>query len=167
MYLYIHIYIYINIYVFIYICICICIYMHIHIYIHIYIYIHIFIFIYVYIYMYFHTHAYMYIQIGLERKVVIIFNFDNSYFKYFKKDSNPNICPNEFYVATTRALERLTLLHHYQNDYLPFIRQNELKNFCYVEDMDINIKRDVPKNFDTSPTELTKHITQVYIYIYV
>jgi hypothetical protein len=145
--------------------------MYIYVYGYLYVYFNVYMNLYtricLYIYMYFHTNACIYIHIGLERKVVIIFNFDNSYFKYFKKDSNPNICPNEFYVATTRALERLTLFHHYQNDYLPFIRQNELKNYCYFEDMDINIKRDVPKNFDTSPTELTKHITQVYIYIHI
>ena len=65
---------------------------------------------------------------GLERKIVIVFNFDGSYFKYFKKNSNPYECSNELYVAVTRAREHLILLHHYQNDFLPFIDQEELSN---------------------------------------
>jgi superfamily I DNA/RNA helicase len=31
---------------------------------------------------------------GLERKVVVIFNFDDSYFKYYAKEKPVNICPN-------------------------------------------------------------------------
>jgi hypothetical protein len=48
---------------------------------------------------------------GLERAVVIIFNFDFSYFKYFARDANIDKCPNIIYVATTRALQNLTLIH--------------------------------------------------------
>lgn len=70
---------------------------------------------------------------GLERKVVIIFNFDESYFKYYKTNiKNKHICPNELYVATTRALERLTLLHNYTEDYLPFVNKNKINIFCDV-----------------------------------
>ena len=54
---------------------------------------------------------------GRERKLVIIFNFDESYFYYYNKeffkqciDSEGNVdnsslnCPNEIYVACTRSL---------------------------------------------------------------
>ena len=30
---------------------------------------------------------------GLERKVVVIFEFSDNYFKYFGKDYDPNTCP--------------------------------------------------------------------------
>ena len=76
---------------------------------------------------------------GLERKVVIIMNFDNSYFLYYDKDSDPNVCPNRLYVAVTRSMERLSLFHHYEDDYLPFLlgdsRSQKLENirkYCDV-----------------------------------
>ena len=71
---------------------------------------------------------------GLERKVVIIFNFDNSYFEFYKKDANPCICSNELYVATTRGIDHLTLFHHYNNEYLHFIDKNNIQTYCHFED---------------------------------
>ena len=99
---------------------------------------------------------------GLERKVIIIFNFDNSYFEYYKKGKNPFVCPNELYVATTRGLEHLSLLHHYTNDYLPFICKDKIQLYCYVEYNEVLClyKNNNSKNFDTSPTDLIKHIPQ-------
>jgi len=60
---------------------------------------------------------------GLERKVVIVFNIDDSYFKYYKKNVNPYSCPNEIYVALTRSIDRLTCFHHYKNNYINFIEK--------------------------------------------
>ncbi len=48
---------------------------------------------------------------GLERPIVIMFNFDFSYFKYFGRDLQTDKCPNIIYVATTRAIENLTVIH--------------------------------------------------------
>ena len=48
---------------------------------------------------------------GLERPVVIVFGFDASYFKYFAREASTDKCPNIIYVATTRALENLTVIH--------------------------------------------------------
>ena len=98
---------------------------------------------------------------GLERKVVIVFNFDASYFKYFNKNKNPYECPNELYVATTRAKDHLILLHHYQNDFLPFINHEQLERTTrltyhyklYIRDS----KKE--KNRETSVTDLVKHLT--------
>ena len=101
---------------------------------------------------------------GLERKVVIIFNFDNSYFKFYKRNSNPNVCPNELYVASTRALEHLTLFHHYQNNFLQFI--NRLDNFCIIEynrSIYINKFNSNKKNIPTAVTDLIKHLPQEII----
>lgn len=58
---------------------------------------------------------------GLERKVVIVYNFDNTYFKYYEKVKSPHTCPNTLYVAITRASERLILVHGFRNGYLPFM----------------------------------------------
>lgn len=79
---------------------------------------------------------------GLERKVVIVFGFDNSYFKYYKKNT-PSImcCPNEIYVAITRASEQLSMIHHYQQDFLPFIDLEEIKKTCYTEFMPLQLTK--------------------------
>jgi ATP:corrinoid adenosyltransferase len=74
---------------------------------------------------------------GLERKVVIVYNFDNTYFKYYEKVKSPNICPNTLYVAITRASERLILVHGFRNGYLPFMnidcfRSPELEELANV-----------------------------------
>jgi hypothetical protein len=101
---------------------------------------------------------------GLERKVVIIFNFDNSYFKFYKKDANPCICSNELYVATTRGIEQLTLFHHYNNEYLHFIDKSKLRAYCYFEDHEdfdeIIILNEPSKNIDTGVTEIIKFVPQ-------
>ena len=99
---------------------------------------------------------------GLERKIVIVFNFDASYFKYFKKKQNPNICPNEMYVATTRAKNHLILLHHYQNDFLPFINKHLLTKYAnvkYYTKMRLSTSKN-NKNRKTSVTDLIRHLTQ-------
>lgn len=44
---------------------------------------------------------------GRERKIVIIYGFDHSYFKYDKSNKNYDICPPTIYVAATRASQRL------------------------------------------------------------
>lgn len=40
---------------------------------------------------------------GLERKIVIVLNFDNSYYRYFGRTEDVNVCQNIWYVAMTRA----------------------------------------------------------------
>jgi thymidine kinase len=67
---------------------------------------------------------------GLERKVVFVFNFDNSYFTYYGKNLSQNKCPNTLYVATTRASERLILIHQCTNDFLPFLRKDKINHLC-------------------------------------
>ena len=98
---------------------------------------------------------------GLERKVIIVFNFDDSYFKYYKKDNNPTICPNELYVAATRGIERLSLIHDQSSDYLPFLCQNELFNYCdMIGSYEKGFQSNKPNNLSkiTSPTELLAHL---------
>lgn len=48
----------------------------------------------------------------LERKIVLVLDFDASYFEFSKRNNSYNVCPNELYVATTRTLEHLLLFHH-------------------------------------------------------
>ncbi len=99
---------------------------------------------------------------GLERKVVIIFNFDKSYFTYYNNDANPYTCPNELYVALTRGIERISLMHHYRNDYLPFLNKDALAKYCELKlvgkQIIINPARNNIKLTTTSPTDLLRHL---------
>lgn len=47
---------------------------------------------------------------GRERKVVFVMGFDDSYFRVYARNLDPNKCPNTLYVACTRAMEQLYLL---------------------------------------------------------
>jgi hypothetical protein len=110
---------------------------------------------------------------GLERKVVIIYGIDESYFLFYKKNSNELLIqnefggctniniPNEIYVALTRSLEQLTLFHHYDYNYINFINNNILNKYCYCEDYKFKIKnkkRLLKNNIVTPVTNLIKHL---------
>lgn len=69
---------------------------------------------------------------GLERRFVIVFGFDDSYYKCYDKNGDQKQCPNLLYVAATRAKEGLYLLHHKRNDFLPFINVEDLKKYANV-----------------------------------
>jgi hypothetical protein len=98
---------------------------------------------------------------GLERKVVIVFNFDYSYFKFFSKNKNPDVCPNEIYVAITRAKEHLILIHDHKQDFLPFLNKNKLQLYVniigklYFKTFENNT---VTKSIDTKATDLVNHL---------
>lgn len=105
---------------------------------------------------------------GLERKVVLIFNFDDSYFNFYKTNANPYICSNELYVATTRGIEQLSLFHHQSNKYLPFLDKNKINLYCQVEESQLHIfkvnsynpfQKNI-ENIDTSITDIIKYLPQ-------
>ena len=96
---------------------------------------------------------------GLERPVVILFNFDSSYFKYYNTNVDPTKCPNELYVATTRTLERLSLIHDFNYDYLPFIKKSNIELYCEViQKKTLSIKEKPYDNNSYDVTELVKHL---------
>lgn len=69
---------------------------------------------------------------GLERKVVIVYGFDSSYFEFYERKKSQLICPNVLYVALTRAQERLILFHAKNKDFLPFMNCESLSDYCQV-----------------------------------
>ena len=97
---------------------------------------------------------------GLERKAVLLFGFDNSYFVYYKKGNNPKICANELYVACTRASEYIMLFHHYEHDFLPFLNVNKIDNYTNFQvKLPLTIKNNNRnENVQTSPTDLCNHL---------
>ncbi|MEX0598393.1 MAG: UvrD-helicase domain-containing protein, partial [Candidatus Paceibacterota bacterium] len=113
---------------------------------------------------------------GLERKVVIIYGFDNSYFEYHARDKPSSSCPNELYVACTRASERLILLHDNNQEMLPFLTDSIFESGAKIDFYGSPIKEEtlqvkengkvkgkikgVSTNFSTSVTELTKYLKE-------
>ena len=107
---------------------------------------------------------------GRERKIVIVYGFDNSYFKYFKKLSDPNYCPSELYVATTRSKEILILLDSETEQPLPFLRldYNQMKQTNFINFVGtnrqingkINDKNGNKKFHNVTITELVKYISE-------
>lgn len=64
---------------------------------------------------------------GRERKIVIIYNFDSSYFNFYNKTAPKYKCPASFYVAITRASEHLILLEDINYYPLQFLKYNYLE----------------------------------------
>ncbi|KAK6346263.1 hypothetical protein TWF730_010593 [Orbilia blumenaviensis] len=70
---------------------------------------------------------------GIEREAAILFNFSSSYYDFY--DRYPTTLThvgNVQYVAATRARKHLVLIHHHKDDYLPFIDQDTLSEYCYL-----------------------------------
>jgi hypothetical protein len=63
---------------------------------------------------------------GLERKCVLILGFDSSYLEYYNRNCNPRVCPNELYVAVTRASVELVLVAGHNKSPLPFLDMDKL-----------------------------------------
>jgi superfamily I DNA/RNA helicase len=68
---------------------------------------------------------------GMERKVVILYRFDESYY-YFQRQASKNACDNLLYVALTRASEKLVIIHNSQYKYLPYFDSIAASNYCDV-----------------------------------
>ena len=108
---------------------------------------------------------------GLERKLVIVYGFDNSYFQYYNRDANPYLCPSTLYVAATRATETLILIE--SGDPLPFLRltHNQINTSSHTTFIGVplgimnNPTAMVPptNQIKTSPTDLIKFMNESLI----
>jgi hypothetical protein len=78
---------------------------------------------------------------GRERKIVIVYNFDSSYFNFFNKTAPKNKCPPSIYVAITRASEHLFLLEDINYYPLQFLKYNYLE-MTETRLIDINLIND-------------------------
>jgi len=99
---------------------------------------------------------------GLERKICIVFGFDDSYFKFFDKEVDPNICPATIYVACSRSIEHLTVIHSFKNNYMNFIDQRDLEENSNIDLINLtriklgNSRKKEEEN--VSVTDLVKYI---------
>ena len=95
---------------------------------------------------------------GLERKNVIVYGFDESYFQIFNKDADPNVCPNELYVAITRASQGLTILHNTQKNYVPFLNEDLLEKYTHYERANLRTVYEGGKSITLDVSEIAKHL---------
>ena len=102
---------------------------------------------------------------GLERKVILLFGFDMSYFTFYNKVLNQNVCPNTIYVALTRAIEYMIIFHHCEYDYLPFVDVKMLKTYANIVEKDqISAKPFIDKSTTIAVTKLTQHLSSDVLY---
>ena len=109
---------------------------------------------------------------GRERKLVIVFGFDSSYYKYYARDESQNVCCDTLYVAATRAKEKLILIQDCLETPLPFLLKdvNEFNTMNYIElyPKKIKIKNEdnfdervnKPRSLNVTPTELIAFIKE-------
>ena len=68
---------------------------------------------------------------GRERKYVIVLGFDDSYFNYYNRSSDTDICPSTLYVALTRAKRELHLLSHFNTKQPYNFNEFKLENVIF------------------------------------
>ncbi|KAL6799810.1 P-loop containing nucleoside triphosphate hydrolase protein [Trichoderma sp. SZMC 28012] len=75
---------------------------------------------------------------GRERDLVILLDIDSSFFRYHGRDLPDNTCPNEVFVALTRAVEQLVLVHDERKKLMPFVSVDNLYETAEVINMTCN-----------------------------
>ena len=96
---------------------------------------------------------------GRERKIVIVYNFDISYYTFYSKELlNKNNCPNIFYVVCTRAKEKLILVRDEKCYELPFLKFNH-PNIDNNLNIIITNKKIKPNDIKTDESFIKKSVT--------
>ncbi|KAK0723978.1 P-loop containing nucleoside triphosphate hydrolase protein [Apiosordaria backusii] len=81
---------------------------------------------------------------GSERDLVILFGLDSSFFGYFGRNLPDDRCPNQVFVALTRAAEQLVLVHFEEEELMPFVSVKALYETARVINMTRNQDRIKP-----------------------
>ena len=107
---------------------------------------------------------------GRERKVVIIYGFDRTYFDFYNRGADMSVCPSTLYVATTRATEKLIVVE--ADNPLPFLKYThyELRDSSFVdfegeplnffESDNLDVSTTTVQCHKTSPTELIRFLNE-------
>jgi hypothetical protein len=100
---------------------------------------------------------------GRERKVVILYSFDSSYFDYYLKGENKLTCPNILYVGATRVMHKLILIHDARYSQFEFLNLsvpniNKYVNIINTETIKLSQKPKDTIDHKTNVTDLIKFI---------
>lgn len=108
---------------------------------------------------------------GMQRKYVIVFNFDKSYFSFYNRYVDPNVCPNELYVAVSRAESELVLIHNSKFAPLDFLQTDLLDKHTLIsseikdEIINKNYKEiEMKSQTNYSVTDLTSFISATVLF---
>lgn len=114
---------------------------------------------------------------GRQRKYVFIIGFDDTYFTYYGRTLDKNICPNTLYVAATRATHQLILFENQDERPLTFLKKppQEIKKMPFVDYHGIvqNVYHEKPrqaiengqpkvKQINITPTELIRFLPEEF-----
>ncbi|AKU79788.1 UvrD-helicase domain-containing protein [Spiroplasma turonicum] len=111
---------------------------------------------------------------GREKDLVIVYGFDEFYFKAYAKEENCKYPCDKFYVAITRAKQKVILLHSSWSSPLCFLDKKQLLYTCnIIGNIDILFKKCENKNnnknndkmFDV--TSLTEYADSNIIYKFI
>ncbi|CAN8098324.1 unnamed protein product [Discula destructiva] len=105
---------------------------------------------------------------GIERKASIVLGFDQGYHIWYDKVAEPpKAATNPLYVACTRALEHLVLIHEFRSASLPFVDLETVEQSCdlvVVRALDVT---EQPKHLRTLPlfkvTALCRNLSETLI----
>jgi len=103
---------------------------------------------------------------GLERKVVICYGFDTSYYEFYGKNLSFEYCPNVLYVALTRAKERLIIIQDENKNIMPFINTKNMDEYSnsYKSDNKKNNNCEFKnKNTNTNVTDFVRFLSQEFM----
>jgi hypothetical protein len=99
---------------------------------------------------------------GRQRKYVIVLGFDDSHFTQFARDKDPKICPNELYVACTRATKKLIVWEDIgrKKFQLPFLKysHNQMIQTKFVSFNGIPSGRQPQSLPDSAEEEIQKRV---------
>ncbi|KAJ2904917.1 hypothetical protein MKZ38_006958 [Zalerion maritima] len=91
---------------------------------------------------------------GSERNLIILFGIDYSFFKYFDRDLSDDRCPNEVFVAVTRAAKQLVLVHDDKESLMPFVSVEALYETAEIVNLTDKQAKIAPPHVPGRPLEL-------------
>ncbi|KAF5024286.1 hypothetical protein F66182_3654 [Fusarium sp. NRRL 66182] len=91
---------------------------------------------------------------GRERDLIVLFDLDSSFFEFFGRDLPDSKCPNEVFVALTRALQQLVLIHNHKKGLMPFVSAHALYDTGEVINMTYDQARIASPSTPGRPLEL-------------
>lgn len=95
---------------------------------------------------------------GLERKIVFVLSFDSTYYKYYGRNLDKKTLCNPLYVALTRSLERLFVVHINSNDFFQFINPEMIPKLCDVKG---SISKNPSSNTSSDDYEVKYNVTDL------